>query len=73
MKIKDFLKKGEKLEITEDSTIELNIVGEDGERIDPSEVTMYIKNGRLYVVPNMIDISETEYYDAREDCLKRKQ
>ena len=67
------LKKGETLNITKDSKIELRILGEDGERIDPSQVTMYIKNGRLYIVPNMINLSETEYYDAREDCLKRKQ
>ena len=71
MKVKNELKE-ENLEIIIDENTEFRIVGDDGEPLDPENFTVYIENGWLYVVPNIIDLSETEYYDFKEKYIKRK-
>jgi len=55
-----------------DEDTEFRVLGEDGNPLDPNDYVARIEYGRLYIYPPTIDLSDTEYYDFREECIKRK-
>ena len=55
-----------------DEDTEFRVIDEDGNPLDPNEYVVYEKEARFYVVPAILELSDTEYYDFREERIKRK-